>query len=162
MVAVQLNTFTAVGTAIKMVAYMKYSSPATGMPVVVSFTVETDGRLPTGDTLGDAIEQVDRETGGYPISYGINCAHPDHFEDVFVTGEDWVERIGLVRANASRMSHEELDNSEELDAGDAVELGEQFATLRELLPNLVVLGGCCGTDHGHIDQIGRTCVTSVG
>ena len=132
-----------------------------GLPVVVSFTVETDGRLPTGQPLGEAIGRVDTETGATPLAYGINCAHPDHFRDTVGGGDDWTARIGLVRANASRMSHAELDEAEELDAGDPVELGEQYAELRTLLPNLRVMGGCCGTDHGHIAEIARSSVTPV-
>ncbi|MGI9603771.1 MAG: homocysteine S-methyltransferase family protein [Acidimicrobiales bacterium] len=128
---------------------------AAAMPSVISFTVETDGHLPTGQPLGDAIEQVEAATGGAPIAYGINCAHPDHFRTMLATGGGWVERIGLVRANASRMSHDELDNAEELDVGDRAELGALYAELRQLLPNLAVMGGCCGTDHGHIHEIGR-------
>jgi len=130
------------------------------VPAVVSFTVETDGTLPTGQPLGEAIAAVESATGGSPLSYGINCAHPDHFGDTVAAaveaGETWVNRIGLVRANASRMSHEELDAAEELDAGDRAELGGQYANLRRLLPNLTVMGGCCGTDHGHISEIARS------
>jgi len=133
-----------------------------GIPIVVAFTVETDGCLPTGQTLADAIEQADRETGDYPAAFGINCAHPDHFTDVLEQGGAWLDRIGLVRANASRMSHEELDNAEELDAGDAQELGEQYRTLRDLLPSLTVMGGCCGTDAQHVAAIGAACLDPVG
>ena len=132
------------------------AAKAVGIPVVVSFTVETDGRLPTGQPLGEAIAAVDADTDGYPLSFGINCAHPDHFIPTLEAGGDWLGRIGLVRANASRMSHEELDNAEELDAGNPAELGCQYVDLRRLLPNLAVMGGCCGTDHGHIDAIGSS------
>ena len=128
-----------------------------GMPVVVSFTVETDGKLPSGQTLQSAIDQVDAETGAGPAYYMINCAHPDHFAGSLGGDSAWRERIMGLRANASRMSHEELDNSEELDAGDPVELGSQYAELRKLLPNLKVMGGCCGTDHRHVDAISAAC-----
>ncbi|MCH7790383.1 MAG: homocysteine S-methyltransferase family protein, partial [Acidobacteria bacterium] len=87
-----------------------------------------------------------------------NCAHPDHFIPTLAAGGDWRNRIGLIRANASRMSHEELDNAEELDAGDPVELGHLYADLRRLLPNLTVMGGCCGTDHTHIAEISRSAI----
>lgn len=128
------------------------------VPVVIAFTVETDGKLPTGQSLGDAIAEVDSETGGFPTYFMVNCAHPDHFEDVLRRGGDWLNRIGGVRANASRMSHAELDESEVLDDGDPVELGQDYLRLLELLPNLRVLGGCCGTDHRHVDAMGRACV----
>lgn len=128
-----------------------------GMPSVISFTLETDGHLPSGQSLGDAIRQVDLETGEAPAYYMINCAHPDHFVDVLKGRGHWVQRIGGVRANASRLSHEELDNAEELDDGNPEELASQYLELRRLLPQATVLGGCCGTDHRHIGAIAVTC-----
>ncbi len=119
-----------------------------GLPVVVSFTVETDGRLPSGDTLADAIASTDDATGDAPTFYMINCAHPTHFMDGL--HGDWVTRIGGVRANASRMSHAELDAATELDAGDPDEFGTLYRDLGSLLPNLRVIGGCCGSDHRHV------------
>jgi len=125
-----------------------------GLPVVVSFTVETDGRLPNGELLGEAIEAVDAATDSATAYYMINCAHPDHFSHVF---EDraWTRRIRGLRCNASRMSHEELDNCEELDAGNPVELGEQYRELVTRMPWLNVFGGCCGSDLRHITEIAR-------
>lgn len=137
------------------------AAAAVGIPSVISFTVETDGNLPTGQALGEAIEQVDAATGNPPVAFGINCAHPDHFTETIAGGGAWTDRIGLIRANASRMSHEELDAAEELDAGDRVELGELYADLGALLPNLTVMGGCCGTDHGHIAEIGRSALRTT-
>jgi S-methylmethionine-dependent homocysteine/selenocysteine methylase len=127
---------------------------AAGMPVAISFTVETDGRLPDGQALRDAIERVDAETGGAPAYYMVNCAHPTHFDGVLAEEGPWRERIGGVRANASRMSHAELDESEELDEGDPDELAAQYRDLRPLLSSANVLGGCCGTDHRHVAAIG--------
>jgi S-methylmethionine-dependent homocysteine/selenocysteine methylase len=124
-----------------------------GMPVAISFTVETDGRLPSGQALGDAIAQVDGETGGGPDYYMINCAHPTHFEDVLESGAPWIERIRGLRANSSRKSHAELDEATELDEGDPAELGAQYRALGARLPSLSVLGGCCGTDHRHVAEI---------
>jgi S-methylmethionine-dependent homocysteine/selenocysteine methylase len=130
-----------------------------GIPAAVSFTVEPDGRLPTGQGLGDAIDQVERETDGAPAYYMVNCAHPTHFTDALESGGPWLERIGGVRANASRKSHAELDEAEELDDGDPAELGAQYRELSELLPNLTVLGGCCGTDRRHITAIAAACLS---
>jgi homocysteine S-methyltransferase len=128
------------------------------MPLALSFTVETDGRLPSGQGLGEAIEEVDERCGAdRPAYYMINCAHPTHFESELATNEPWTSRIRGIRANASRKSHAELDESAELDAGDPVELAEQYCALRATLSQLTVLGGCCGTDHRHIDLIGRAC-----
>jgi S-methylmethionine-dependent homocysteine/selenocysteine methylase len=127
------------------------------MPVAISFTVETDGRLPSGQPLGEAIEQVDAETGDFPAYFMINCAHPTHFEGAIDAGGPWTTRIRGLRANASTRSHAELDESTELDAGDPVDLGRRYAALRLELPYLNVLGGCCGTDDRHVAQIYQYC-----
>ena len=132
------------------------AAKAAGVPAVVSFTVETDGRLRTGMGLGEAIEACDAATGGYPAYYMVNCAHPTHFRDV-LTGGAWLERIGGIRANASKMSHAELDEAPELDPGDPQELGRDYRELMAVLPRLRVLGGCCGTDHRHIGEISHAC-----
>jgi S-methylmethionine-dependent homocysteine/selenocysteine methylase len=121
------------------------------LPVVIAFTVETDGRLPCGTSLGEAIAHVDAETGGAAAYFMVNCAHPTHFADVL--HGDWVERLGGLRVNASRMSHAELDEAEELDEGDPAELAERHRELRPRLPKVNVVGGCCGTDHRHIAAI---------
>jgi S-methylmethionine-dependent homocysteine/selenocysteine methylase len=127
------------------------------MPVAISFTVETDGRLPTGESLGDAINRVDRETGGAPAYYMINCAHPSHFEGALATGESWTERVRGIRANASAKSHAELNESTELDIGDPIAFGRQHRALFGSLKNLSILGGCCGTDHRHIEELCKAC-----
>jgi S-methylmethionine-dependent homocysteine/selenocysteine methylase len=121
--------------------------------VVIAFTVETDGRLPNGMALGEAIEQVDAETDGEAAYFMINCAHPAHFAGALEDGAPWVERLGGLRANASRKSHAELDESEELDEGDPAELAERHRELHPRLPNVSVVGGCCGTDHRHVAAI---------
>jgi S-methylmethionine-dependent homocysteine/selenocysteine methylase len=130
----------------------------TGMPVAVSFTVETDGRLPTGHSIKEAVEITDAATDSAPVYYMINCAHPTHFQDALATSEPWVERIYGIRANASTCSHAELDAADELDDGDPAALGEQYQELRKRLNSLNVLGGCCGTDHRHIAAICSACV----
>ncbi len=125
------------------------------MPVVISFTLETDGKLPSGDTLQRAIERTDAETGGYAAYFMINCAHPTHFERELKNGGAWTQRIRGLRANASKRSHAELDESTDLDAGNPVELGHEYRALGTLLPKLRVVGGCCGTDHRHVAAIGN-------
>jgi S-methylmethionine-dependent homocysteine/selenocysteine methylase len=127
-----------------------------GMPVVISFTVETDGRLPTGQSLVDAICEVDVVTGKGPAYYMLNCAHPTHFQDV-LRNEPWTQRLGGLRANASTLSHQELNDSADLDAGNPVELGGQYRALVQRHPQINVLGGCCGTDHRHIECIALAC-----
>jgi len=126
---------------------------AAGLPVVISFTVETDGRLPTGQPLKEAVMAVDAATDAGPAYYMINCAHPTHFETVLAADEAWLQRLRGIRANASRLSHAELDEAEELDDGDPVEFGQQHRALRLRHAHINVFGGCCGTDHRHVEQI---------
>ena len=132
-----------------------------GMPVAISFTLETDGRLPTGQTLKQAVQEVDDATGSAPAYFMINCAHPTHFADALEPGETWVRRIRGLRANASTRSHAELDQATDLDDGDPYELGLQYRALRRRFPEIAVLGGCCGTDHRHVEAICSSCVPRV-
>ncbi len=163
----QIETFAETAADLVTVLTMNYVEEAEGiaqaakradMPVVVSFTVETDGKLPTGQPLGDAIRQVDDSTAAYPAYYMINCAHPSHFDHSIRGDEPWTKRICGVRANASRMSHAELNDASELDAGNPVEFGKDYVSLRRgKLNRLNVMGGCCGTDHRHIEQLALAC-----
>jgi len=127
---------------------------AAGLPVVVSFTVETDGRLPTGLTLADAVRRVDDETAGGAAYFMVNCAHPDHFFHVF-DGSEWTRRVRGFRCNASRRSHAELDACTVLDDGDPQEFGRQYADILQRMPWVNVLGGCCGSDLRHLTRIAR-------
>jgi homocysteine S-methyltransferase len=135
------------------------AASAAGMPAAISFTLETDGHLPTGQTLKEAIETVDSETNGSPAYYMINCAHPTHFEAIFTSGEKWAGRIRGLRANASMRSHAELDQATDLDDGDPAAFGTQYRELLQKLPQLTILGGCCGTDHRHIEAISHACAS---
>jgi S-methylmethionine-dependent homocysteine/selenocysteine methylase len=164
----QIEVFAAAGVDLVTAITMTYpaeaigiasAARAAGVPVVISFTVETDGTLPNGQSLGDAIAAVDAATGSSPMYYMINCAHPTHFASI-LSSEPWVARIRGIRANASRMSHAELDEAEELDAGDPDELAAEYAALRRAHPQLSVLGGCCGTSTRHIDAISTACAVS--
>jgi S-methylmethionine-dependent homocysteine/selenocysteine methylase len=134
------------------------AAQADGLPVVISFTVETDGQLPSGESLPEAIAAVDGETGGAAAYFMINCAHPTHFADVMAAGASWVGRIRGVRANASTRSHAELDEATTLDAGDPLDLGQRYRALRMQFPRINVFGGCCGTDHRHIERICDACL----
>jgi S-methylmethionine-dependent homocysteine/selenocysteine methylase len=164
----QIGTFSRTAADLVTAITMNYVEEAIGivraargfeMPVVISFTVETDGKLPTGDSLKDAIERVDAATGGASAYYMINCAHPTHFEHVLPIGGPWLGRIRGVRANASIQSHAELNESTELDEGDPVQLGSQHHELLSKLKQLNVFGGCCGTDHRHVEEICKACIT---
>jgi len=129
------------------------AAQAAGIPSVISFTVETDGRLPSGQSLREAIEEVDDKTQGSVAYFMINCAHPTHFAHVLDDDGDWRNRLRGLRANASEKSHAELDAAEELDAGDPVALAGHYRELHTRLPNLNVVGGCCGTSERHVAEI---------
>jgi S-methylmethionine-dependent homocysteine/selenocysteine methylase len=138
------------------------AAAAAGIPAVIAFTVETDGRLPSGQPLHEAIAEVDAATDGAVLHFGINCAHPDHFSDALeVDSPAVISRIELIRANASRASHAELDEAEELDDGDPIELASLYAGLLRSHPHLNVLGGCCGTDARHVEAIARACAPAT-
>ena len=158
----QVATFAQTNADMVTAVTMTYAEEAIGItraavksdiPVVISFTVETDGRLPNGQTLQQAIEQTDRATESAPAYYMINCAHPTHFDHVINGDEAWMSRIYGIRANASCMSHAELDEATELDDGNPEEFGQSYRELNKKLKNLRVVGGCCGTDHRHIDEV---------
>ncbi|WP_334161380.1 homocysteine S-methyltransferase family protein [Phenylobacterium sp.] len=133
------------------------AAKAAKLPAAVSFTVETDGRLPTGEPLGEAIEAVDAATGAAAAYFMVNCAHPSHFGQALATDAPWVKRIAGVRANASRRSHQELNDSPDLDDGDPAAFGAEHAELLRRHGHIRVLGGCCGTDHRHVAAMSRAC-----
>ena len=133
------------------------AAQAAGMPVAISFTLETDGRLPTGQGLKEAIEEVDAATGNAPAYYMINCAHPTHFEATLTPEAAWVKRVRGIRANASRRSHAELNEAPDLDEGNPAELGAEYRALQRKHPQINVLGGCCGTDRRHVEAICGAC-----
>jgi S-methylmethionine-dependent homocysteine/selenocysteine methylase len=162
--APQIETFA--GTDADMVAALTLNYPEeaigialaardAGMQVAISFTTETDGRLPSGLSLADAIAWTDDDTEGHPAYYMINCAHPTHLAGALAEPGGWRDRVRGLRANASRRSHAELDASPDLDAGDPDELAAQYRDLRKAFRRLAVVGGCCGTDHRHVEAIGR-------
>lgn len=166
--ALQIGAFAGAGANMATAVTMNYVDEAIGvanaarvtsLPLVVSFTLETDGRLPSGDTLADAIDRVDAATDGFVAYYMINCAHPSHFASVLGGGGSWLGRVKGIRANASKMSHAELDEAEELDRGDPAELAADYRDLRARLPELRVVGGCCGTDIEHVIAITEALTT---
>ena len=159
---------TLAGTTADVISAMTMNDPAEAagialaarefaMPAVVSFTVETDGRLVDGTTLADAVRFVDDATGGYPAYYMLNCAHVTHFEQAFTDGGEWLGRLRGLRSNSSDKSHAELDEATTLDAGDPTTLGTQYHALISRLPHINVIGGCCGTDERHAACIAARC-----
>lgn len=139
-------TMTHVGEAVGIAQAAK----AAGVPHVLSFTVEVDGRLPSGQPLHEALAETEAATGGSPLFYMVNCAHPTHF--MHELNGPMRNRIGGIRANASRLSHAELDVATQLDDGDPVEFGRFYGAFGQYLPNLRLIGGCCGSDHRHVGE----------
>ena len=149
---ISIMTVTSTDEAVAAVLLAREAS----LPVWVSFTVETDGKLLDGRTGERFINDVDDATDRYASYFGINCAHPTHFLDALRgLSKEARARIREVRVNASDKSHAELDESEELDRGDPKVLGGLHAKIRELLPRLCVVGGCCGTDEEHVREMAK-------
>jgi homocysteine S-methyltransferase len=136
-------TLTDVGEAIG----VSRAADASGLPLGLGFTVETDGRLPDGSRLADAIAAVDAVAA--PAYFIVNCAHPTHISAALDQGA-WRDRIGGLRVNASTMSHAELDEMEVLDDGDPMQLADDQKPLLDAFSGLEILGGCCGTDARHV------------
>lgn len=160
----QIRSFAEAGADLVSALTLNYSDEAigvaraaarAGLPAVISFTLETDGRLPSGEELGAAIERVDAEAPGAVAYFMVNCAHPVHFSGALEQGAAWLSRLRGVRANASTLSHAELDVATELDRGNPDDLALRYAALMAQVPELRVLGGCCGTDHSHLAAIAR-------
>lgn len=158
----QLATFAEMPIDLVVASTLGYVEEALGVtqaarslpvPLVLSFTVETDGRLPSGQGVGEAIEQVDAASGDRVAYYMINCAHPSHVALGLEPDAPWLGRLRGLRANASAKSHAELDAATALDEGDADELAAGFAALRTIWPGLIVVGGCCGTGPRHTARI---------
>jgi homocysteine S-methyltransferase len=158
----QIGVFAGAGADLVSGCTLNYAAEGMGIalaardhaiPVMLYFTVETDGRLPDGSSLGDAIRSIDEATDGYVAYYGINCAHPDHIAPALEDSAEWAGRVLAVRSNASRLSHAELDVAETLDPGDPEELAAGYLALRGTLSDATVFGGCCGTGAGHIRAV---------
>jgi homocysteine S-methyltransferase len=165
----QIKSFADAGADMATAFTLNYDGEAIGvalaaksadLPVALSFTLETDGLLPDGTSLRDAILDADNATDAYPAYYMINCAHPTHFAHVLETDEAWVKRIRGIRGNASTRSHAELDSAPDLDSGDPVDFGKRYRGLRGRQEQLTILGGCCGTDCRHVEQISYSCLAA--
>ncbi|WP_337660109.1 homocysteine S-methyltransferase family protein [Anderseniella sp. Alg231-50] len=128
------------------------------MPVVVSFALNKDGHLKSGTALGEAIRSVDRATGDGPRYYMVNCTHPVDFAAAFEAPGPWVKRIYGLRPNASSLDHGTLCQLGHLEEGNPVELGQQMADMARRFSHINVWGGCCGTDHVHIDEIAKAVI----
>ena len=136
------------------------ASAKAGIPSVISFTVEKDRKLRSGETLKQAIEKVDAATSSAPAYYMINCSHPVDFGPVLAI-EPWANRIQGLRANASSLDHGTLCQLGHLEEGDPDELAGQYVDIRAAHPKMNVFGGCCGTDYMHVEKIGRALLAAA-
>ena len=165
----QIDTFKAAGADIvtaltlnttgEAIGIAKASAQA-GIPSVISFTIEKDRKLRSGETLKQAIEMVDAATSNAPAYYMINCSHPVDFGPA-LTNEPWASRIRGLRANASSLDHGTLCQLGHLEEGDPDELARQYVDIRAAHPAMNVFGGCCGTDYAHVEKIGRALLAAA-
>lgn len=160
----QVESFSSSNVDIITAATMNYVEEALGVtlaakststPLVVSFTLSSEGDLPSGMTLKEAIMKVDTISGEYPLHYMINCVHPVYFAELLKKNKDqaWIKRIKGIRPNASSKSHEELDNLGTLDVGDMDELANYCKEIQDSCKHIKLFGGCCGTTVEHIECI---------
>jgi len=119
----QVNAFALADADIITAATINYSDEAIGiinaarlfqLPVVISFTVETDGKLPGGESLQEAIEKTDKETNRYAEHFMINCAHPQHFLHVLQTDKEWKLRLRVFAPMLLRKAMLNLMNQKHL------------------------------------------------
>ncbi|HEY8592653.1 MAG TPA: homocysteine S-methyltransferase family protein [Sphingomicrobium sp.] len=146
---VQAMTFTSSHEAIGVIR----AAQARELPIVVSFMTDSPDEPGGQRSFRQTIEDVDRATDSYALFYGINCAHPREFEPLLRDQGEWLNRIGLLRPNASAKDKVELCQIGHLERGDARELAQLMGVLAARLPNVRVLGGCCGTWDEHLDLI---------
>ena len=131
----------------------------TGLPYVISFVIGRDGCILDGHSLSEAIDLIDSGVSRSPLGYMVNCAHPDFLSAETLPGrgdcrsgvEPGSETAGLIGflANASSLSHAELEASETVKVGDLAHWGRAMMRLNREF-GVQVLGGCCGTDARHL------------
>lgn len=137
-------------------AGMAQAMAETGLPYIISFTIQRDGRLIDGTTITGAIEYIDSLSGPKPVCYMTNCVHPkivyDALSQPFNRNEIVKSRFLGIQANTSPLSYAELDGSPDLISSEPEEFAEEMIKLRSI-SNMKLFGGCCGTDHRHMEQV---------
>ena len=128
------------------------------IPFTLSFTLETDGNIPGGQSLEEALRECELYFKIHnlkePVAYGVNCCHPLHFDLAF--GEYTKSKISFFKGNSSTLSHAELEKSDSIDNGNPEEWAEQEKNLVDKW-DLKIIGGCCGTGAEHIDHLRKKC-----
>jgi homocysteine S-methyltransferase len=124
-----------------------------GLPYALSFVIRPEGTLLDGTPLSQAMDIMDNILTNPPIGYAVNCVHPKIFASGMSTlDESHRSRIFSFQANTANLRPEELNEAREL-------ITEEPDVLAELVLNAhrsfhtVFMGGCCGTDTRHIEQL---------
>ena len=136
----------------------------TGLPYIISFTIRQDGRLIDGTTIDSAIRCIDRHVNHRPLCYMTNCVHPDILS--LALSHDFNRTVNVrsrflgLQANASPLSYEELDGSQDLKCSDPISLAQSMYHVKRKF-NLRILGGCCGTDGNYLREIAKTLTSST-
>ena len=131
---------------------------STGLPSIISFTLQRNGRLMDGTALHDAITAIDTLSSPPPLCYMANCVHPRIVAEALSCPWNQTETVRTrflgIQANASPLSHAELDHAVELHQSPPEDLARDMAFLHKRF-GLRLFGGCCGTDDRHMEAIAR-------
>jgi len=130
----------------------------TGLPYIISFTIQQDGKLIDGTPIADAIQYIDDITCNRPVCYMANCVHPTivykalsrDFNNVTIVKE----RFKGIQANTSPLSYAELDSAVDLHCSEPKGFAEDMMRLSQV-GNFQIWGGCCGTDNRHMECIAQ-------
>ena len=135
---------------------------ATGKPYIISFVFRSEGTLLDSTPLKDAISIIDSDVNPKPLAYMANCTHASIFKTAMMHAANSSatvrKRVAGLLANTAALNPEELDDSAELVEEDPQIFGKSVASLHAEL-GLKILGGCCGTDDRHIDDLAKRLVS---
>ena len=136
---------------------------ATNTPYIVSFVLRSEGTLLDGTPLKKAIAGIDNAVSPRPLAFMGNCTHATFFKAALThpdNASDMVrERVVGLFANTAASTPEELNNCNALVEEDPAVFGKTVAELYRSL-GMKILGGCCGTDQRHIDQLAKQLSTT--
>ena len=139
-------------------AGMARAMAETGLPYLISFTIQEDGRLIDGAAISDAITYIDRVTETPPLGYLTNCVHPSILRQALAQPCNQTEPVRRrflgIQANAAANSYRELERGIGLKPSGPKGLAAELAVLREEY-GLKLFGGCCGTDDRYLEEIAR-------
>lgn len=137
---------------------------STGLPYIISFTIQRDGMLIDGTTISDAIDYIDQLGDVRPLCYMANCVHPSIVSEALsqpFNSNTLVRRRFLgVQANTSPLPFSELDGSVDLKFSAPETFAEEMIHLRNK-SNIKIFGGCCGTDGRHMEQVAQRLSTII-